>query len=57
MYYPEIVLDNGYRININEAGRGYTIPGGHSFKIHTKPKYASDFYTYKLKIYFHEDDV
>ena len=57
MYYPEIVLDNGNRVKINEAGTGYVIPGGRSFKIHTKPMYSSEFYTYKLKIYFHEDDA
>lgn len=57
MYYPEIVLDNGNRVKINEAGSGYVIPGGRSFKIHTKPMYSLEFYTYKLKIYFHEDDA
>ena len=59
MYYPQIVLDNGYSINVNVAvGEGYCIPGGHSFKIRTPSMYSYDdsFYSYSLTVYFYEAD-
>ena len=36
MYYPLIILDNGYVKNVKDAvSEGYCIPGGHFFKINT----------------------
>ena len=42
MYYPLIILDNGYVKNVKDAvSEGYCIPGGHSFKINTPLEFES----------------
>ncbi len=60
MYYPTIVLDNGFTIKVQDAySQNYTIPGGHTFKVKTPSMYSSDgsYYSYTLKISIHEDDI
>lgn len=56
MYYPLIILDNGYVKNVKDAvSEGYCIPGGHSFKINTPLEFTyGSYYNYSLNIYFHE---
>lgn len=58
MYYPLIILDNGYVKNVKDAvSEGYCIPGGHFFKINTPLEFTyGSYYNYSLNIYFHAED-
>lgn len=59
MYYPKIVLDNGYSIQLNDAyAQNFAIPGGHYFHIATPVMNSmnGDFYEYSLTISLYEED-